>query len=106
MKTYNEFITEAEELNENIQFANADVMKVKTALETGLMGKMKPGSKLVYTTSKNESVGDGIAMNTGDRYFEWNSETGTAKIKQTRAAGLHGMELCKLPENGSQCLAR
>lgn len=105
MKTYNEFIAESvipastkllamfeseeftEELNENLTQATPQVIRVRNALQSGMQARVSKTMKLAFTTSKNEDFGDGIAMNTGQYYVEWNGETGTAKIRQTRAAG-------------------
>ncbi|QDB71769.1 hypothetical protein HWC54_gp114 [Klebsiella phage Marfa] len=104
MKTYKEFIAEAnvpasaellamfeeestEELNENLTTATPQVIRVRNALQTGMQARVAKTMKLAFTTSKNEDFGDGIAMNTGQYYVEWNGDTGTAKIRQTRAAG-------------------
>lgn len=104
MKTYKEFIAEAnvpastellamfeeestEELNENLTTATPQVIRVRNALQTGMQARVAKAMKLSFTTSKNEDFGDGIAMNTGQYYVEWNGDTGTAKIRQTRAAG-------------------
>lgn len=105
MKTYNEFIAEttvkasivllklhesmddATILSENITTATPQVIRVRNALQSGMVQRVSKTMKLNFTTSKNEDYGDGIAMNTGQYYVEWNGDTGTAKIKQTRAAG-------------------
>jgi hypothetical protein len=104
MKTYKEFIAEAngpastellamfeeestEELNENLTTATPQVIRVRNALQSGMQARVAKTMKLAFTTSKNEDFGDGIAMNTGQYYVEWNGDTGTAKIRQTRAAG-------------------
>ena len=105
MKTYKEFIAETfvpasakllamfegeeftEELNENLTTATPQVVRVRNALQSGMQARVSKTMKLNFTTSKNEDFGDGIAMNTGQYYVEWNGETGTAKIRQTRAAG-------------------
>lgn len=104
MKTYKEFIAEAnvpastellamfeeestEELNENLTTATPQVIRVRNALQSGMQARVAKIMKLAFTTSKNEDFGDGIAMNTGQYYVEWNGDTGTAKIRQTRAAG-------------------
>ena len=104
MKPYKEFIAEAnvpastellamfeeestEELNENLTTATPQVIRVRNALQSGMQARVAKTMKLAFTTSKNEDFGDGIAMNTGQYYVEWNGDTGTAKIRQTRAAG-------------------
>ncbi|UPW39280.1 hypothetical protein ESCO47_00044 [Escherichia phage vB_EcoM_ESCO47] len=105
MKTYKEFIAEnvipaskellvtfeseefTEELNENLTTATPQVIRVRNALQSGMPAGVSKTMKLAFTTSNNEDFGNGIAMNTGQYYVEWNGETGTAKIRQTRAAG-------------------
>lgn len=105
MKTYNEFIAEAiipaspellamfeseefeEELNENILKATPDVIRARNAIQGAMVQRVQKTMKLVFTSSNNEDFGNGLAMNTGQYYVEWNADTGTAKIRQTRAAG-------------------
>lgn len=84
MKTYNEFIVESEvavELNENITTAVPSVVRLKKSL-AGSIGD----AKFLYTTNNNAD-GTGFAINDGQVYITWDSDSGTAKIKQTRAAG-------------------
>lgn len=82
MKSYNQFLDESfDSINENITTAVPAVVRLKKQL-AGDIG----GAKFLFTTNNNQD-GTGFAINTGTVYITWDSDSQTASIKQTRAAG-------------------
>lgn len=75
MKTYKEFLAES------IQIGHPSVMRIKKEV-----GSVLGDAKFSYTSSNNKDS-TGFAINNGQVYVTWDSATGTASVKQTRAAG-------------------
>lgn len=79
-------MTESVELTESAYTtADADTIRARDSVKS-MFAKMD--HKVVLTSSDSSADhANGFAINTGQLYISWDSRTGTASIKQTRAAG-------------------